>query len=134
MNWLGPAGIVGAGAVLATMVASSGSTVPETAVLPAPVPKAVAITPKPVEAVVVPKIMPSIPKVERAVAPVVPVTQAKPTTSNCHPSYSGCLKMNAGDYDCSSGSGNAPNYTGAVEVYGSDPFDLDRDNDGWGCE
>lgn len=54
--------------------------------------------------------------------------------SNCHPDYSGCLKINAGDYDCASGSGNGPNYTGAVEVYGSDPFDLDRDNDGWGCE
>ena len=53
---------------------------------------------------------------------------------NCHPSYSGCLKLNQGDYDCASGSGNGPNYTGPVEVYGSDPFDLDRDNDGWGCE
>lgn len=54
--------------------------------------------------------------------------------SNCHPSYSGCLKMNAGDYDCAGGSGNGPNYIGPVQVYGSDPFDLDRDNDGWGCE
>lgn len=61
----------------------------------------------------------------------------KPTTqpsSNCHSGYSGCLKMNAGDYDCAGGSGNGPNYTGSVRVYGSDPFDLDRDNDGWGCE
>jgi hypothetical protein len=55
-------------------------------------------------------------------------------TSSCHPSYSGCLKQNAGDYDCSGGSGNGPNYTGRVRVYGSDPFGLDRDNDGWGCE
>lgn len=59
--------------------------------------------------------------------------KAKPISS-CHPNYSGCLKMNAGDYDCASGSGNGPNYTGPVEVYGSDPFDLDRDNDGLGCE
>jgi hypothetical protein len=42
--------------------------------------------------------------------------------------------MNAGDYDCAGGSGNGPNYTGPVRVYGSDPFDLDQDNDGWGCE
>lgn len=74
---------------------------------------------------------------EPAIKPVekpktTPVTP-KPTSS-CHPSYSGCLKMNAGDYDCAGGSGNGPNYTGTVQVYGSDPFDLDRDNDGWGCE
>lgn len=65
-----------------------------------------------------------------------PAPRAVPAreSSSCHPSYSGCLKMNAGDYDCASGSGNGPNYTGAVQVYGSDPFDLDRDNDGLGCE
>ncbi len=61
------------------------------------------------------------------------ISKTKPA-STCHPSYSGCLKMNAGDYDCASGSGNGPNYTGSVQVKGSDPFDLDRDNDGWGCE
>ncbi len=60
--------------------------------------------------------------------------KAKPTTSSCHPNYSGCLKMNVGDYDCAKGSGNGPNYTGPVEVYGADPFDLDRNNNGWGCE
>lgn len=54
--------------------------------------------------------------------------------SDCHPGYSECLKRNAGDYDCAGGSGNGPNYTGRVRVYGSDPFRLDRDNDGWGCE
>lgn len=68
-----------------------------------------------------------------------PKTQPKPAapkapTSNCHPNYSGCLKMNAGDYDCAGGSGNGPNYTGTVRVYGADPFGLDRDGDGWGCE
>ncbi len=71
------------------------------------------------------------PEVKKIVTP--PKTQVRPV-SNCHPSYSGCLEMNAGDYDCDSGSGNGPNYTGSIEVYGSDPFDLDRDNDGWGCE
>jgi hypothetical protein len=61
--------------------------------------------------------------------------QNKPTeTKQCHPSYSGCLNPSASDYDCAGGSGNGPYYTGPVQVYGSDPFDLDRDNDGWGCE
>jgi len=59
---------------------------------------------------------------------------SKTTSSNCHPSYSKCLRINAGDYDCAGGSGNGPNYTGKVRVTGSDPFGLDRDNDGWGCE
>lgn len=53
---------------------------------------------------------------------------------NCHPSYSGCLNPNASDYDCAGGSGNGPYYTGTVQVYGYDEFDLDRDGDGWGCE
>lgn len=57
-----------------------------------------------------------------------------PAQSNCHPGYSGCLKADASDYDCASGSGNGPYYTGPVQVYGSDPFGLDGDNDGWGCE
>ena len=52
----------------------------------------------------------------------------------CHPSYSGCLKIDAGDYDCIGGSGNGPNYTGLVQVIGPDVFGLDRDGDGWGCE
>lgn len=52
----------------------------------------------------------------------------------CHPNYSGCLNPNASDYDCAGGSGNGPYYTGPVRVIGYDVFDLDRDNDGWGCE
>ena len=39
-----------------------------------------------------------------------------------------------GDYDCAGGSGNGPNYVGTVSVVGHDEFDLDRDNDGVGCE
>lgn len=54
----------------------------------------------------------------------------------CHPSYKGaCLKVNAGDYDCAGGSGNGPNYVqGPIRVVGSDPFRLDADRDGIGCE
>lgn len=63
-----------------------------------------------------------------------PVREEPKSASNCHPEYSGCLKASASDYDCAGGSGNGPYYTGPVQVYGSDPFGLDRDNDGWGCE
>lgn len=59
-----------------------------------------------------------------------------PTTGkrDCNPNYSGCLKPDASDYDCAGGSGNGPYYTGKVRVLGYDEYDLDRDNDGWGCE
>lgn len=66
---------------------------------------------------------------KKAIEPLVKVVSDK-----CHPSYSGCLKIDAGDYDCVGGSGNGPNYTGTVRVFGLDEFDLDRDEDGAGCE
>jgi hypothetical protein len=47
-------------------------------------------------------------KEEKLVTPPpkpAPTPAARPV-SNCHPSYSGCLKMNAGDYDCAGGYGN----------------------------
>ena len=40
----------------------------------------------------------------------------------------------ASDYDCAGGSGNGPEYTGFVTVTGSDPYGLDTDGDGVGCE
>lgn len=70
----------------------------------------------------------------------VPVVEDSPPeaegSSNCDPSYpDDCLEDGNGDYDCSSGSGNGPNYVdGPVRVDGEDPFGLDRDGDGWGCE
>ena len=59
---------------------------------------------------------------------------AEAKRKKCHPSYGGCLKRNASDYDCRGGSGNGPYYTGLVRVKGTDVFDLDRDGDGWGCD
>lgn len=53
---------------------------------------------------------------------------------DCHPSYTGCLKRDASDYDCAGGSGNGPYYTGRVRVIGPDVFKLDSDGDGWACE
>ncbi len=61
-------------------------------------------------------------------------TTTTSTSSQCNSNYSGCLKKNAGDYDCASGKGDGPNYTGAVQVIGYDEYGLDRDGDGWGCE
>ena len=58
-----------------------------------------------------------------------------PTSSGCHPAYSGACVPIASDVDCAGGSGNGPRYVvGPVRVTGSDPYDLDRDGDGWGCE
>jgi hypothetical protein len=60
---------------------------------------------------------------------------AKKPPKKCHPSYKGaCLDPKASDYDCLGGSGNGPKYTGKVRVVGPDPFRLDADGDGWGCE
>ena len=73
--------------------------------------------------------------------PPPPTTQPPPpppTTParNCHPSYPGaCLDPTASDYDCAGGSGNGPKYVqGPVQVRSPDPFDLDSDADGLGCE
>lgn len=65
---------------------------------------------------------------------VIPTPTPIQTSSQCNPNYSGCLKSNAGDYDCAGGTGNGPNYTGAVQVIGYDEYGLDRDGDGWACE
>jgi hypothetical protein len=62
-----------------------------------------------------------------------PGRQVKLTTPNCTMGYSPCLPP-ASDYDCAGGSGDGPKYTGFVRVTGSDPYGLDADNDGYGCE
>jgi hypothetical protein len=76
-----------------------------------------------------------------AKAPPPPQTTAPPPSSttparNCDPSYPDvCLDPNAVDYDCASGSGDGPMYVhGPIRVRPPDPFDLDREGDGWGCE
>ena len=58
------------------------------------------------------------------------------TAQACHPNYQGaCLDPNASDYDCLGGGGNGPKFVDrTVRVVGDDPFDLDRDNDGFGCD
>jgi len=56
-----------------------------------------------------------------------------PVSHSCTPGYTPCLAP-ASDYDCAGGSGDGPKYTGLVHVSGSDPYDLDRDGDGVGCD
>ncbi len=67
--------------------------------------------------------------VRLVVARLVPTVAA----SACTPGYSPCLPP-ASDYDCAGGSGNGPKYTTVVAITGSDPYDLDADGDGYGCE
>jgi endonuclease YncB( thermonuclease family) len=67
----------------------------------------------------------------KATPPTPPPTPALPPSgSQCHPSYSPCLPI-VGDLDCADirARGVAP-----VRVLGSDPYRLDGDNDGFGCE
>jgi hypothetical protein len=56
--------------------------------------------------------------------------------ADCHPSYPDvCLAADAVDYDCDGGSGDGPEYiSGPVSVTGEDPYGLDRDGDGPGCD
>jgi len=67
-----------------------------------------------------------------------PPAQESPSAApaqNCHASYRGaCLDPTASDYDCAGGEGNGPLYTGTVIVIGPDPFELDGDKDGIGCD
>jgi hypothetical protein len=76
--------------------------------------------------------------VAKAPPPATTAPPPPPTAAprNCDPSYPGvCLDPAAVDYDCAGGSGNGPEYvTGPVRVRPPDPFELDSDGDGWGCE
>lgn len=77
-----------------------------------------------------------------AIAPPKPKPTPKPTPSkaaqpdNCHSSYPDlCVKTGVGDYDCEGGTGNGPNYVrGPFRVSQPDPFRLDADKNGIGCE
>jgi PASTA domain len=70
--------------------------------------------------------------------PPPPTAPPPPTTTpaQCDPSYPDvCLDPAVEDYDCAGGSGNGPGYVeGPIRVRPPDPFDLDREGDGWGCE
>lgn len=63
-------------------------------------------------------------------SPIRPVAPSPPAATKCHPSYTPCLPI-VDDLDCADvrALGVAP-----VRVVGSDPYRLDGDNDGFGCE
>ena len=65
-----------------------------------------------------------------AATPPPPLPPPPASGGACHPSYSPCLPI-VGDLDCADirALGVAP-----VRVLGSDPYRLDGDNDGFGCE
>jgi hypothetical protein len=67
----------------------------------------------------------------KSVEPALDNKSALPT-QDCTPGYKPCLPPMA-DYDCKGGQGDGPGYTGRVQVTGIDRYDLDRDNDGFGC-
>lgn len=72
--------------------------------------------------------------VAHVVAPPPPPEPEPEPVENCTPGYDPCLPP-ASDYDCAGGSGNGPAYAyGPIRVTGSDPYDLDSDGDGYGCE
>lgn len=57
------------------------------------------------------------------------------TAGRCDPNYSGACVRVASDVDCTSGSGNGPEYVnGPVYVIGADVYGLDRDGDRTGCD
>jgi hypothetical protein len=62
----------------------------------------------------------------------------QPSPQPCTSGYSPCLVYHGGaDYDCYGGSGDGPYYTEPGVVYtvsGSDPYGLDADDNGRGCE
>jgi hypothetical protein len=65
----------------------------------------------------------------------VPAPTVAAARAGCDPSYPDACLDRAGDYDCEGGTGNGPNYVdGPLRVRAPDPFDLDKDGDGWGCE
>jgi len=55
-------------------------------------------------------------------------------SGSCTPGYSPCLPPMS-DYDCAGGGGDGPGFAnGPIYVTGSDPYNLDGNGDGVGCE
>lgn len=72
------------------------------------------------------------PQTPAAVAEANPaaIAEAQPAI-DCQ-GYDPCIAPGA-DADCV-GTGDGPRFSGRVRVTGLDPYDLDADGDGWGCE
>jgi micrococcal nuclease len=55
------------------------------------------------------------------------VAAGTPAAAGCNPNYTPCVRNAAGDLDCR-------DVGRRVRVVGSDPYHLDGDGDGYGCE
>jgi hypothetical protein len=71
-------------------------------------------------------------RLSRSECAPAPAPPAPSPPTNCQ-GYSPCLPPGP-DVDCRGGSGNGPRYVGPVRVRGDDPYRLDSDGDGYGCE
>ncbi len=112
----------------ATSVAPTATPIP-----PTPTPLPPTATPVPATPTVVAPTVTPVPPATAVAPTAVPQPVAAPASQDCTPGYSPCI-LRGSDVDCAGGSGNGPRYVGRVTVNGSDPYDLDRDNDGVGCE
>jgi hypothetical protein len=66
--------------------------------------------------------------------PLSVIAPASSSAAPCDPNYDPCVPI-ARDVDCAGGTGDGPAYVrGPVRVVRRDIYDLDRDNDGIGCE
>jgi hypothetical protein len=76
------------------------------------------------------------PKPKSTTVSAKPAPTRSSPRANCDSAYPDvCLRDGIGDYDCAGGSGNGPNYVdGPIQVRAPDPFGLDADRDGVGCE
>jgi hypothetical protein len=81
------------------------------------------------------RLPPAVPEFDPDAGDTPPSTPTSPPSNGgCTSGYSPCLPP-ASDYDCAGGSGDGPEYvTGPVRVTGPDPYGLDADADGIGCE
>ncbi|MEU7866087.1 hypothetical protein [Dactylosporangium sp. NPDC049140] len=128
------------GAPISDAPASSPATTAfdtQTTTAPAPTTAAAAPTTAPTTAAGAPGAKPTTKPPATKPATTRPATKptTKPPTQNCNPNYSPCVPNDPVDVDCAGGSGNGPSYVqGPVQVIGSDPYGLDTDHDGIGCE
>jgi beta-lactam-binding protein with PASTA domain len=79
----------------------------------------------------------STPKPGAKLRPGTQVTLVVAAPLACTPGYSACFRPyvvggSLKDYDCPGGDG--PYYASYTRVYGDDPYELDDDSDGVGCE
>ena len=134
--------------VIALLVAGCGGTNPDssqTTIAPTTIPVLTTTTteatptpeatPKPTHKATTKPAPRTTVRTARPPKPAPPTTSAAPV-QNCDSAYPDvCLHDGIGDYDCAGGSGNGPNYVdGPIRVLPPDPFGLDRDGDGTGCE